>query len=246
MSDDPNEFRVISVYGDDPIPGPDYFEHNAVTEFPASAKLSTPEIESVATKLFWPLPQVQAITPELKRRLMQGGFTESEVERGCFMLDSKGELVGALLRPQNASSQPRDNIVPVEVEGDPPVVTPIREFRKVSWKELAPEQQQDIQGSRDAFDRFLDGMESQIVDRLYFWTSSRGDHWEKIEADSAENAAIMQAERWSQKGYRGPFTIMVSLSGLDQPPGQGDRVWVFDVNPEVLFRAKRQAYQRIC
>lgn len=81
-----------------------------------------------------------------------------------------------------------------------------------------------------------------IPDRLFFWTSSRGDHWEKIEADSAETAAIMQAERWSQKGYRGPFSIMVSVSGLEQPPRDGDRVWVFDVNPDVLFRATHQGF----
>lgn len=82
-----------------------------------------------------------------------------------------------------------------------------------------------------------------FADRLYFWTSSRGDHWEKIEADSAETAAMIQAERWNQKGYRGPFTIMVSVSGLEQPPGQGDRVTVFELVPEVLFKATRLDYK---
>lgn len=84
-----------------------------------------------------------------------------------------------------------------------------------------------------------------IPDRLFFWTSSRGDHWEKIEADSAETAAIMQAERWSQKGYRGPFSIMVSVSGLEQPPREGDRMWVFDVTPEVFFRAVRTEFRSL-
>ena len=82
-------------------------------------------------------------------------------------------------------------------------------------------------------------------DSLYFWTSSRGDHWEKIEADSAETAAIIQAERWNQKGYRGPFTIMVSVSGLEQPPGQGDKVTTFDLVPEVIFRAHKLQFQKL-
>jgi hypothetical protein len=81
--------------------------------------------------------------------------------------------------------------------------------------------------------------------RPYFWTSSRGDHWEKIEADSAETAAIIQAERWSQKGYRGPFTIMVSVSGLEQPPGQGDKVTTFELIPEVIFRAHKLEFKRL-
>ena len=82
-------------------------------------------------------------------------------------------------------------------------------------------------------------------DCLFFWTSSRGDHWEKIEADSAENAAIIQAERWNQKGYRGPFTIMVSLSGLEQPPKSGDKVTTFELIPEVIFRAHKLEFKRL-
>ena len=78
-----------------------------------------------------------------------------------------------------------------------------------------------------------------------FWTSSRGDHWEKIEADSAETAAIIQAERWNQKGYRGPFTIMVSVSGLEQPPTQGDKVTTFDLVPEVIFRAHKLGFKKL-
>lgn len=82
-------------------------------------------------------------------------------------------------------------------------------------------------------------------DRIYFWTSSRGDHWEKIEADSAETAAIIQAERWNQKGYRGPFTIMVSVSGLEQPPKSGDKVTTFDLVPEVIFRAHKLEFKKL-
>jgi hypothetical protein len=53
----------------------------------------------------------------------------------------------------------------------------------------------------------------------------------------------MQAERWSQKGCRGPFTIMVSVSDLEQPTGQGDRVTVFELVPEVLLKATRLDYK---
>lgn len=97
-------------------------------------------------------------------------------------------------------------------------------------------------------DAFKDWVINQLgfTDSLYFWTSSRGDHWEKIEADCAENAAIMQAEQWNQKGHRGPFVIMVSVSGLEQPPRSGDRVRVFDVNSDVLFRATNQGYLMLC
>ncbi len=139
-----------------------------------------------------------------------------------------------------------DSGIIAKAEGTPPVVTPIRRFRKVSWKELTPEQQQDIQASGEAFDRFMNEMmESHFTDRLFFWTSSRGDQWEKIESDSAETAAIIQAERWNQKGYRGPFTIMVSVSGLEQPPTQGDKVTTFDLVPEVIFRAHKLEFKKL-
>ena len=95
----------------------------------------------------------------------------------------------------------------------------------------------------DAFQSWIHQL--GFPDCLYFWTSSRGDHWEKIEADSAETAAIIQAERWNQKGYRGPFTIMVSVSGLEQPPGQGDKVTTFDLVPEVIFRAHKLEFKKL-
>ena len=96
----------------------------------------------------------------------------------------------------------------------------------------------------DAFQSWL-SKHLGFTDCLYFWTSSRGDHWEKIEADSAETAAMIQAERWNQKGYRGPFTIMVSLSGLEQPPKQGDRVTTFELIPEVIFRAHKLEFKSL-
>ena len=80
---------------------------------------------------------------------------------------------------------------------------------------------------------------------LKFWTSSRGDHWEQIEAKSAEEAAIKQAERWNELGYRGPFTIMVSVSGIPEPPTAGDRVWIFDIKPEVTMKATKLDYKTL-
>ena len=97
----------------------------------------------------------------------------------------------------------------------------------------------------DAFQSWLAKNYLGFADCRYFWTSSRGDNWEKIEADSAETAAIIQAERWNQKGYRGPFTIMVSVSGLEQPPKSGDKVTTFDLVPEVIFRAHKLQFQKL-
>ncbi len=144
-----------------------------------------------------------------------------------------------------------DSGIIAKVEGNPPVVTPIGEFKTRNSKQRKLGQFKGVpvtdlnEEQRKEFERWMECnlMLGYFTYPLFFWTSSRGDHWEKIEADSAETAAIIQAERWSQKGYRGPFTIMVSVSGLEQPPGQGDRVWVFDVNPEILFRATRLDYK---
>lgn len=86
-------------------------------------------------------------------------------------------------------------------------------------------------------------LEKTFVERLLFWTSSRGDHWEQIAAKSAEEAAMKQAERWSQLGYRGPFSVMVSLSGVPTPPKSGDRVWIFDIKPEVTMKATKLDYK---
>lgn len=74
---------------------------------------------------------------------------------------------------------------------------------------------------------------------LQFWTSSRGDHWELREAASAEDAAKQQAQRWADMGYRGPWTIMVSLSGVTSPPKSGDRIYAYEVVPQVSFEARR-------
>lgn len=84
-----------------------------------------------------------------------------------------------------------------------------------------------------------------VQEPLKFWTSSRGDCWEQIEAKSAEEAAMKQAERWSDLGYRGPFTIMVSLSGVPSPPKAGDRIWIFDIQPEVTMKATKLDYKTL-
>ena len=98
--------------------------------------------------------------------------------------------------------------------------------------------------SGDEFKRWVEEtIGSRFGDGFKFWTSSRGDHWEQIEAKSAEDAAVIQAERWSELGYRGPFTIMVSQSGLPAPPKSGDRVWIFDVKPEVTMKATKLDYK---
>lgn len=75
-----------------------------------------------------------------------------------------------------------------------------------------------------------------------YWTSSRGDKWEHIEATEPARAAEEQARRWSELGYRGPFTILVSLSLLDAPPKKGDRVYVYRVNPQTSFVTYRMDY----
>ena len=100
--------------------------------------------------------------------------------------------------------------------------------------------------SGDEFKRWVEEtIGSRFGDGFKFWTSSRGDQWEQIEAKSAEEAAIIQAERWNQKGYRGPFTIMVSVSGLEQPPKSGDKVTTFDLVPEVIFRAHKLEFKNL-
>lgn len=98
--------------------------------------------------------------------------------------------------------------------------------------------------SGDEFKAWLSNkIGSSFTDTLMFWTSSRGDHWEQIEAKSAEEAAILQAQRWSELGYRGPFSVMVSLSGIPAAPKAGDRVWIFDVKPEVTMKATKLDYK---
>lgn len=75
--------------------------------------------------------------------------------------------------------------------------------------------------------------------KYWYYTSSRGDHWEHIEATDQARAAEEQARRWSELGYRGPFTIFVSLSLLDAPPKRGDRVFVYRVEPQTSFVTSR-------
>lgn len=146
-----------------------------------------------------------------------------------------------------------DSGIIAKVEGNPPVVTPIGEFKTRNSKQRKLGQFKGVpvtdlnEEQRKEFERWMECnlILGYFTYPLFFWTSSRGDHWEKIEADSAETAAIIQAERWNQKGYRGPFTIMVSVSGLEQPPKSGDKVTTFDLVPEVIYRAHKLEFKKL-
>lgn len=65
----------------------------------------------------------------------------------------------------------------------------------------------------------------------FYWTSGRGDSWEKVFAGHHEEAARMQSRIWADKGYRGPFVVMVSyFADQPHPPGIGSYVIRFKVH----------------
>lgn len=48
-----------------------------------------------------------------------------------------------------------------------------------------------------------------------FETTSRGDVWTTFSASTAEEAAIAQAKRWCDLGYKPPFKIFVKEKGTE-------------------------------
>lgn len=68
-------------------------------------------------------------------------------------------------------------------------------------------------------------------DAGFYWTSGRGDVWEKVYAGDHEHAARVQARIWADKGYRGPFVVMVGfLADQPQPPAVGRHVLQYKVH----------------
>lgn len=240
MSEDSKNGRVINVWGKDRIPP--WFEPNAITEFPSTEKLTkTAQVEDAGKNLFWPWLRISAMTPTLRARLIAGGFTESEVDRGCFMMNDKGELVGALLNPQKAINPPRDNIAPTDVSKLPQDTIVIKRH-EIQWSD---DSLVDVARKRGLDDLEIDRlMKASFTNIFRFWVSSRGENWELIEARSPEEAACTLARRWYDFGHKGPFPMFVSLSNVPQPPSQGSRVYRIEVELQVAFSAKRLEYGR--
>ena len=73
------------------------------------------------------------------------------------------------------------------------------------------------------------GMEVVFLDKqetgVYYWTSSRGDKWEKSFGSNYCEAAEEQAKRWQQLGYKGPFIVLIGfLANQPEPPSKGAQV----------------------
>lgn len=223
MSDDLNEFRVTDIRWVNDIPVPEGYDFLPVDSMPEpkitfEAKLGPIDLggdSGIIAKVEGNPPVVTPIGEFNKDWFMRGGLITPE-----------GVIYARVSAPE-----PETNPLPWLKPMSPEIR---EELLRRGYSEEETDQSWVMLKEIDLF-----------VNRLYFWTSSRGDHWEKIEADSAETAAIIQAERWNQKGYRGPFTIMVSVSGLEQPPKSGDKVTTFDLVPEVIFRAHKLEFKKL-
>lgn len=81
--------------------------------------------------------------------------------------------------------------------------------------------------------------------KLKYWVSSRGDKWFQVEANSADEAASIKALEWAGEGYRGPFPIMVSVSGLEEPPKAGSAVHGYLVEVIKKVEVKKLSFARL-
>lgn len=81
--------------------------------------------------------------------------------------------------------------------------------------------------------------------KLKYWVSSRGDKWFQVEASSADEAASIKALEWADEGYRGPFAIMVSVSGLEEPPKAGSAVHGYLVDVIKKVEVKKLSFARL-
>lgn len=88
----------------------------------------------------------------------------------------------------------------------------------------------DLQPSQEIILQPGETIVSLRNENQFYWTSGRGDNWEKVHAADHEHAARVQARIWADKGYRGPFVVMVSyFANQPCPPAVGSYVIRFNV-----------------